>query len=336
MTTGRDWLEDAVNRSWYGRIGFTFLFLPFQPIAALVIWWRRRFRPRAKFASLGAPIIVVGGLTAGGTGKTPTLIALARHLSGKGFKVGVVSRGYGRKSGESGLLVEVDHSAEKVGDEPLLIKRSVPTASVVVGDSRLAAARSLFREQGVSVILSDDGLQHYALPRDFEIAVLDANRRFGNGWLVPVGPLREPIKRLESVDFLLERNGSNAASAFHYVPTRFVTVDGKNQLSITNALSQWLGKSIVAATGLGQPSQFFDLLRDLGLECETVNVADHAVLDLRAIETNFQPDIVVVTAKDAVKLELESCHNVWVLEVEAELPDSLYLAIEQCLKQVSI
>jgi len=336
MTRGRDWLEDAVNRSWYGRFGITFLFLPLQPIVALLIWWRRRFRPRAKFASLGAPIIIVGGLTAGGTGKTPTLIALARHLSGKGFKVGVVSRGYGRKAGESGLHVEADHSAEKVGDEPLMIKRSVPTASVLVGDSRLAAARTLRREHGVSVILSDDGLQHYALPRDFEIAVLDANRRFGNGWLVPVGPLREPIKRLQSVDFVLERNGSNAASAFHYVPTRFVTVDGKDQLSTTNALSQWLGKRIVAATGLGQPSQFFDLLGDLGLECETVHVADHAVLDLRAIETNFQPDIVVVTAKDAVKLELESCHNVWVLEVEAELPDSLYLAIEQSLKQVSI
>ena len=336
MTRGRDWLEDAVNRSWYGRFGITFLFLPLQPIVALLIWWRRRFRPRAKFASLGAPIIIVGGLTAGGTGKTPTLIALARHLSGKGFKVGVVSRGYGRKAGESGLHVEADHSAEKVGDEPLMIKRSVPTASVMVGDSRLAAAKTLRREHGVSVILSDDGLQHYALPRDFEIAVLDANRRFGNGWLVPVGPLREPIKRLQSVDFVLERNGSNAASAFHYVPTRFVTVDGKDQLSTTSALSQWLGKRIVAATGLGQPSQFFDLLGDLGLECETVNVADHAVLDLRAIEANFQPDIVVVTAKDAVKLELESCHNVWVLEVEAELPGSLYLAIEQSLKQVSI
>ena len=336
MTTGRDWLEDAVNRSWYGRIGVTYLLLPLQPIAALVIWWRRRFRPRAKFAALGAPIIVVGGLTAGGTGKTPTLIALVRYLSGKGFKVGVVSRGYGRKAGKSGLLVEVEHSAEKVGDEPLLIKRSVPTASVMVGDSRLAAARSLFREQGVSVILSDDGLQHYALPRDFEIAVLDANRRFGNGWLLPVGPLREPIKRLQSVDFVLERNGSDPASAFHYVPTRLVTVDGKERLSVSDASNQWAGKKVVAATGLGQPSQFFSLLSDLGLECETVNVADHAVLDLWAIETNFQPDIVVVTAKDAVKLEVESCHNVWVLEVEAELPDSLYLAIEQSLKQVSI
>lgn len=336
MTTGRDWLEEAVNRSWYGRIGITYLLLPLQPIAALVVWWRRRFRPRAKFAAVGAPIIVVGGLTAGGTGKTPTLIALARYLSGKGFKVGVVSRGYGRKSGESGLLVEVDHSAEKVGDEPLLIKRSVPNASVVVGDSRLAAARSLRREHGVSIILSDDGLQHYGLPRDFEIAVLDADRRFGNGWLVPVGPLREPIKRLQSVDFVLERNGSDPATAFHYVPTRFVTADGEEQLLASEASSQWAGKKVIAATGLGQPSQFFNLVHNLGLECEAVNVADHAVLDLEAIEKAFQPDIVVITAKDAVKLEMESCNNVWVLEVEAELPDSLYLAIEQCLKQVSI
>ena len=336
MTTGRDWLEGVVNRSWYGRIGVTYLFLPLQPIAALLIWWRRRFRPYTKSADVGAPIIVVGGLTAGGTGKTPTLIALARYLSGKGFKVGVVSRGYGRKASESGLLVEVDHSADKVGDEPLLIKRSVPTASVVVGDSRLTAARILRREQGVSVILSDDGLQHYALPRDFEIAVLDAHRGFGNGWLVPVGPLREPIKRLQSVDFVLERNGSDPASAFHYAPTQFVTVDGREQLSVSEASSQWAGKKVVAATGLGQPSQFFSLLDDLGVACETVNVADHAVLDIRAIENSFQPDIVVITAKDAVKLEMESCNNVWVLGVEAELPDSLYLAIEQCLEQTSI
>ena len=336
MTTGRDWLEDAVNRSWYGRIGVTYLFLPLQPIAALVVWWRRRFRPLAKFAAVGAPIIVVGGLTAGGTGKTPTLIALARYLSRKGFKVGVVSRGYGRKSGESGLLVEVDHSAKKVGDEPLLIKRSVPTASVVVGDSRLSAARSLFRERGVSVILSDDGLQHYGLPRDFEIAVLDANRRFGNGWLVPVGPLREPIKRLQSVDFVLERNGSDPATAFHYAPKRFVTVDGKGKIPASDASSEWCGKMIIAATGLGQPSQFFNLLGDLGIECETISVADHAALDLQAIERRFQPDIVVITAKDAVKLEVESCDNVWVVEIEAKLPDSLYFAIEQCLEQISI
>ena len=335
MTTGRDWLEEAVNRSWYGRFGWTFLFLPFVPFAALVVWWRRRFRPRARFAAVGAPVIVVGGLTAGGTGKTPTLIALARYLSGRGFHVGIVSRGYGRKAGGPGLLVETDHTADKVGDEPLLIKRSVPTASVVVGDSRLAAARSLCREHGTSVILSDDGLQHYALPRDFEIAVVDADRRFGNGWLVPVGPLREPIKRLDSVDFVLQRNGSDPDNAFCYQPAKWVSVDGKADLSIEDALSQWSGSRIVAATGLGQPSQFFNLVNDLGFTSDAVAIADHATLDLREIKERYQPDIVVITAKDAVKLDAESCDNVWVLEIEAKLPETLYSAIEQCLEPIT-
>ena len=336
MTGIRDWLEDSVNRSWYGRLGWTFLFLPLTPLVSFIACWRRRFRLRASSSVVGAPIIVVGGLTAGGTGKTPTLIALARYLSGKGLRVGVVSRGYGRKTSERELLVEANHSAEQVGDEPLLIKRSVTALSVVVSDSRLAAARHLCEAHGVNVILSDDGLQHYALPRDFEIAVLDADRRFGNGWLVPVGPLRESITRLQSVDFVLERNGSDPSSAFHYKPTEFVSVDGSKQLAVSEACSEWAEKKIVAATGLGQPSQFFSLLRDLYFKCDTIAVADHSALDLQEIEANFMADVVVVTAKDAVKLDVESCDNVWVLEVEAELPDSLYSAIEQCLEQSSI
>jgi len=332
MTVVRGWLEKAVNRSWYGRIGWTYAFLPLAPMVRLVIWWRRQFRPRAEFASLGAPVIVIGGLTAGGTGKTPTLIAIARYLSSRGFKVGVISRGYGRRARESGLLVEVDHSADKVGDEPLLIKRSVKTAAVIVSHSRLAAARSLCRGHGVSVILSDDGLQHYALPRDFEIAVLDADRRFGNGWLLPVGPLREPINRLLSVDFILERNGSDPRRAFRYLPTKFSTVDGAAKLPVSEASKEWANKKLVAATGLGQPVQFFRLLKDLHLQFETVSVADHAELDMGAIKKDFQPDIIVVTAKDAVKLDMESCDNVWVLEIEALLPESLYSAIEHCLE----
>ena len=333
----KSFLEPRLNRTWYGDRRPGWLLRLLEPVYARG-FDKRRSRAMSNIPGdlIGKAIVVVGNITVGGTGKTPTLIALARYLSGKGLRVGVVSRGYGRKTAERELLVEANHSAEQVGDEPLLIKRSVTALSVVVSDSRLAAARHLCEAHGVNVILSDDGLQHYALPRDFEIAVLDANRRFGNGWLVPVGPLREPIKRLQSVDFVLERNGTDAASAFHYVPTRFVTVDGKEQLPASEASSQWAGKKIVAATGLGQPSQFFGLLNDLGIECETINVADHAVLDLQAIERNFQPDIVVITAKDAVKLEVESCDTVWVLEVEAELPDALYIAIEQCLEQISI
>lgn len=335
MTVGRDWLEAAVNRSWYGGAGWTYLFVPLIPFVALVAWWRFRIRPKTRFAALGAPIIVIGGLTAGGTGKTPTLIALARYLSGRGFKVGVVSRGYGRVAGQSSLLVEVDHTADKVGDEPLLIKQSVNKAAVVVGDSRLDAARSLCREHGVSVVLADDGLQHYELPRDFEVVVVDAHRRFGNRWLIPVGPLREPLSRLQSVDYVLERNGNNPSRSFVYIPNGFARVGGGPNMAVSEAQEKWQGKKIVAATGLGQPSQFFAMLRELNLTFEAVSIADHGKLDLSAIQADFQADIVIVTAKDAVKLGGESCDNVWVFEIEAELPSPLYAAVEQRLGQMT-
>lgn len=335
MMAGKDWLEAAVNRSWYGGAGWTFVFVPLVPLVALITWWRFKFRPITRFAALGAPIIIIGGLTAGGTGKTPTLIALARYLSGRGFKVGVVSRGYGREPGQSSLLVEADHTANKVGDEPLLIKRSVNKAAVVVGDSRLDAARSLCREHGVSVILADDGLQHYELPRDFEVVVVDAQRRFGNRWLIPVGPLREPISRLQSVDYVLERNGANPNRSFVYVPNGFTKVHCDSNMAVSEAQDSWEGKRIVAATGLGQPAQFFSMLRELNLQFETVSIADHGKLDLSAIQTELEPDVVIVTAKDAVKLDGESCDNVWVLDIEAELPSSLYTAVEQRLGQIA-
>ena len=194
---------------------------------------RRRFRPQNGFAALGVPVVVIGGLTAGGTGKTPTLIALARYLSGRGFRVGVVSRGYGRTTDDSSLLVSEEHTHEEVGDEPLLIKRSAPKAHVIVGKSRKKAAKSLIREFGAHVILSDDGLQHYDLPRDFEVAVIDADRGLGNGWLLPVGPLREPRERLSSVNFVLERNGSVESRALTYAPKRFISVKPNKRSPLT-------------------------------------------------------------------------------------------------------
>ena len=336
MTIGRDRLEDLVNRSWYGGSRWTYVFLPVVPLVAFVVWWRRRFRPRARFAELGAPVIVVGGLTAGGTGKTPTLIALARYFAGRSFRVGIISRGYGRKTTQSTIFVEAEHHPDEVGDEPLLIKQSAPSAAVVVAISRVEAARSLCREHGVEIVLSDDGLQHYALPRDFEIAVVDSERRSGNGCLIPVGPLREPIARLQSVDFVLERNGPDTDSALIYRPEGFYRLDGSGAVPASEASYQWRGKAIVAATGLGQPSQFFKLLNHLGLKFENVTVADHAQLNIAAIKKEFNPDVIVVTAKDAVKLDVEECDNVWTLEIEAALPDSLYLAIERCLERDAI
>ena len=335
MISHRERLERAFNNAWYDGAKWTLIFLPVIPLVMLMTYLRRSFRPPNGFAMLGAPVVVVGGLTAGGTGKTPTLIALARYLSRRGLKVGVVSRGYGRTTDDSSLLVSEEHAHDEVGDEPLLIKRSVPKVHVIVGKSRKNAAKSLIREFGVHVILSDDGLQHYDLPRDFEVAVIDADRGLGNGWLLPVGPLREPRERLSSVDFVLERNGSVESRALTYAPKRFISVKTQQALTIDEARALFAGASLVAATGLGQPAQFFAMLRHMGFEFTEVAVADHALLPLRQIQESHDPQYVIVTAKDAVKMDKQACDNVWVIDVEAQLPEALMSSLEQLLDRVA-
>ena len=335
MRSRREGLERAFNSAWYRGAKWTLIFLPMIPFVMLMTYLRRSFRPQSGFAALGAPVVVIGGLTAGGTGKTPTLITLARYLSGRGFRVGVVSRGYGRKTDDSSLLVSDEHTHDEVGDEPLLIKRSAPKTHVIVGKSRKKAAQSLIREFGVHVILSDDGLQHYDLPRDFEVAVIDADRGLGNGWLLPVGPLREPRERLSSVDFVLERNGSVESRALSYAPKRFISLKTQQTLTVDEARDLFSGMSLVAATGLGQPAQFFAMLRHMGFEFTEVAVADHALLPLREIQESHDPQYVVVTAKDAVKLDNQACDNVWVIDVEAQLPEALMSSLEQLLDRVA-
>ena len=335
MNSHREGLERALNDAWYHGAKWTMIFLPLIPLVMLFTYLRRSFRPHNGSAALGAPIVIIGGLTAGGTGKTPALIALANYLSGKGFRVGVVSRGYGRTTDDSSLLVSEEHTHDEVGDEPLLIKRSAPEAHVIVGKSRKNAAKSLIRELGAQVVLSDDGLQHYDLPRDFEVAVIDADRGLGNGWLLPVGPLREPRERLASVDFVLERNGSVESRALTYAPKRFTSVKTQQTLTIDDARALFAGASLVAATGLGQPAQFFTMLRHMGFEFTEVAVADHALLPLSDIQESYDPEYIVVTAKDAVKMDKQACDNVWVIAVEAQLPEALMSSLEQLLGRVA-
>ena len=335
MISCREGLERAFNNAWYHGANWTLIFLPLIPLVMLVTYLRRSFRPQNDFAALGAPVVVIGGLTAGGTGKTPTLIALARYLSGRGFRVGVVSRGYGRRAHNSSLLVSEEHTHYEVGDEPLLIKRSATKANVIVGKSRKLAAKSLIRKFGSHIILSDDGLQHYDLPRDFEVAVIDADRGLGNGWLLPVGPLREPRERLSSVDFVLERNGSAESRALIYAPKRFISLKTQQALTVDEARDLFTGTSLVAATGLGQPTQFFKMLRHMGFEFAEVSVADHALVPLSEIQEVHSPKYIVVTAKDAVKMDKQSCDNVWFIDVEAQLPQALLSSLEQLLERVA-
>ena len=285
--------------------------------AALASWRRRRLSPRS--VRLPVAVIVVGNISVGGTGKTPLLLALGELLRRAGRRPGAVSRGYGGQL-KAVQIVQPEDSPLLVGDEPLLLARAMPTA---VGRDRVSAAQLLLAED-CDVILCDDGLQHYLLARDLEIAVIDGRRGLGNGHCLPAGPLREPPARLAEVDFVVvngteeQRQAWPGATGMRLQPLRWRRLDGQ-QLS----LQQWRGGIAVhAVAGIGHPQRFFDTLRELGLQPLPHSFPDHH--SYRAAELHFDDQLpVVMTEKDAVKcshLSLDATRY-WVLEVRAELEE---------------
>ena len=261
---------------------------------------------------VGVPVIVVGNITVGGSGKTPLVIALVEYLREQGWSPGVVSRGYGRRS-RSQCDVRADTSPEEGGDEPVLIARrcGVP---VVVDADRVAAARRVV-ELGSDIVIADDGLQHYRLHRDFEIEVVEAERRFGNARLLPAGPLRELSSRRSDMRIT---NATDASTNewpewwFHLVGDTLVG-DGGN----TRLLETLSGKRVHAVAGIGNPQRFFDSLHARGLETVQHAFADHHAYspgDLQFDET--LP--IVMTEKDWVKCAIFAPADSWMLPVRAE------------------
>ena len=319
MSGLRQRFEARVVRAWYRGAWWLFLLWPLSLLVAIVV--RYRYRRRQRVDTLSVPVIVVGGITVGGTGKTPVVIALAEFLAAQGLRVGVVSRGYGGATGDQIQQVEAGSSAAVVGDEPLLIARRTGVP-VVVGRDRCEAWQQLTGRTGLDVVLSDDGLQHYALPRSYEIAVVDGQRGLGTAKLLPMGPLREPASRLEAVDWVLVRNDGQPDSGFQYRPCHLESLQSGQRVEPGYLSSQWRGQRVAAVTALGQPEQFFDTLEGLGLGVERVTFPDHYPItegDLAQI----QADIIVMTEKDAVKLQPSADARIWVLAIAAELPDAL-------------
>ncbi|MCH1554019.1 MAG: tetraacyldisaccharide 4'-kinase, partial [Luminiphilus sp.] len=305
------------------------LSLPLWPLAAIT--WMVSSRRRSRFLSSGSepvlPTVVVGGITVGGTGKTPVLAAVVEHLQTCGLRPGIVSLGFGRDSIDSLRVLSETSVASEVGDEALMLfsRLQVPT---VVAANRAEAVNYLAMNTDCNIVVSDDGLQHYTMPRSFEICVLDHDRGLGNGLLVPAGPLRESASRLNSVDQLLYRNGNNEKKSFCYRYEGFRSLSSGEVLSVNDAPSLWGDKRIMAATGLGQPEQFFDSVRGLGLSIDTHTVADHERLPIERLSS--RADVVIITEKDAVKLVEPMAVNVWVLPVSAELPHTLLSKLAQC------
>ncbi len=330
MSAWRHRFETRVVEAWYRGAWWLYLLWPLSVVFGLAVG-RRQHKIQRQGAD-SAPVIVVGGITVGGTGKTPVVIALAEFLQARGFRVGVVSRGYG--GSHKGGLQQVDAtaSAAVVGDEPLLIARRTGLP-LIIGHDRNAAVQRLVNTEAIDVVLSDDGLQHYRLPRRYEIAVIDAQRGLGNGRLLPMGPLREPASRLKTVDWVLERNGEQADTAFHYRPSHFECWQSHELLEPECVADRWQGLAVAAVTALGQPQQFFSTLEALGLNVDHHAYPDHYPIAQKDLD-GIKSDVIVMTEKDAVKLEKVSDPRIWVLAINADMPAGLMQNLVEQLADV--
>ena len=314
-----------LHRVWYegGHAGW--LLVPLSWIYALVLGLRRLLYERGLLRSHRAavPVIVVGNITAGGTGKTPTVLWLVNELRNRGFRPGIVSRGYGGSHSGSSMRVEPASDAAVVGDEPVLLAQR-SACPVVVDPDRVRAA-SMLVEDGVDVIVADDGLQHYRLERDYEICVLDGSRGLGNGRLLPAGPLRENVNRLEGVEQILvngvlgvgERELTCAeqnAISFELAAHEVRRLNG----SLTRPIERFAGNTVHGVAAIGNPQRFFDLLRSRGIQVIEHRFPDHASLDDRDLD--FGDDFeVFMTEKDAVKLNRDMQDKFWCVPVELKM-----------------
>lgn len=284
-----------------------------------------------KTERLPVPVVVVGNLTVGGTGKTPLVAWLGQHLQQQGYHPGIILRGYKGKAVDAPLRVTADTSPVDAGDEAVLLARKTGLPVYVCPD-RVAAARALLAATSCDVVISDDGLQHRRLGRDIEIVVVDGQRRFGNGLFLPAGPLRESRSRLRTVDFVLLRDGEVRGDEIGYslAASGFRNVANGQLVSATD----FPKSRINAVAAIGNPDQFFDSLAGMGFDVAQHPFPDHHLFNPGDLV--FENEIpVIMTEKDAVKCAGFATDNCWALVVEAKLPPAFAEAILKRIDLVS-
>lgn len=339
------WLVDV----WQERGPVARLLLPLAWINRLLIAiaaWRHR----GGGERLPLPVVVVGNLYLGGTGKTPLTIELARGLRARGYRPGVVSRGYG-STAATAREVDPNGAAADYGDEPMLMAQAAGVP-VAVGHDRVAAARLLMNlHPNIDLLIADDGLQHRALARDVEIALVHY-RGHGNGWLLPAGPLREPPQRLQSVDAVVFNDQPDTPRPAVRVHTPFFSMrseagaiyalkDRSRRTSLAElaAEQQRAGLRVIAAAGIGMPDRFFALLAAAGLQFEPLPLADHYPFTDNPFAGRVY-DLVLVTEKDAVKCRanpvLAADGRICVLPLAVQVDDGLFDLIERKLARAPV
>lgn len=324
-------MSGGLTDAWYRGHPLLVLLWPLSALFWLVSSTRRQAYRLGLLRQerVGVPVVVVGNLNVGGSGKTPLVLWLAERMRARGYRPGIVSRGYGGHAPYYPFPVKSDSEPAQVGDEPCLLARrsGVP---VVVDPKRPRGARYLVEHCGCDLVLCDDGLQHYALARDLEIVVVDGEREFGNGWLIPAGPMRETVGRLKTVDFVVSNGASSA------LPTAMVMTLTPGDLRRVRddapgpGLNNLREHAVHAVAGIGNPGRFFASLRASGL-----NIVEHAFPDhhaFRVDDLQFQPTApLLMTEKDAMKCRDLVSDEAYYLPVTAVLHHDLAAAVDERL-----
>lgn len=342
-------LSEAVTRAWYQNEKWIWLLLPLTILFWLVSTLRRIAYQRGWKASVKvtAPVVIVGNISVGGTGKSPLTAYLVSELTKKGYRPGVVSRGYGGQSDHYPLIVNQDSSATTVGDEPLMLFQ-MTQCPVAVDPVRSRAAQMLCEKYHCDVVICDDGLQHYALARDIEICVVDGKRLFGNGLLLPSGPLRESTQRLRHLDYIVVNSGDHATneleqSGLRNHPAVFdMSLKPQSLINVFNGstwgIAELKGKAVHGVAGIGNPERFFKALEGLGADVSCHGFPDHHQFSRH--DFTFDDGLpVVMTHKDAVKCSAlygkMTPDNFWYMPVSADINDEFIERLCQQLDTVS-
>lgn len=323
--------QEWVERVWYGASKSYWPLLPLSWLFAGVAGLRRCLYARGllRSESVGVPVVIVGNLTAGGAGKTPITVWLVTALRERGLRAGVVSRGYRGNVGRQPATVHPDSDPNIVGDEPVMLAQRC-RCPVAVHPDRVAAARTLV-EQGVDIVVADDGLQHYALARDYEILVVDGSRGFGNGHLLPAGPLRETPARAAHVRQILI-NGPASEQVAATLPTSVprhefglrATIARRLDGSAERSLAEFAGQRLHAVAGIGNPERFFTMLEEAGIVVERHPLRDHASLSSELLDFGAG-ETLLMTEKDAVKCRGMQLPDAWFVPVDVSGLDAKWV-----------